>query len=98
MIAKAALSGLEGEVADDQRGTLYRFNESGAFDGAVYVATGYIDNLAVDNFGLNWVMDRRSKAYYLVSPSGRLLASLTATGSMPRGDRARRLRRPLAVL
>lgn len=80
VIAIAPLPGRELAVADDRRGTLYRFKENGSYVGAVFETEGHVDDLAVDSLGRFWVMDRRGKAAYLVAPSGRLLGSVTSTG------------------
>jgi TolA-binding protein len=91
LIAIAPLPGREVAIVDDRKGTLYRFKENGTFDGAVFETEGHIDDLAVDSLGRYWVMDRRSKAAYLVSPAGRLLASVLGTGP------EQELQRPAAI-
>ena len=88
--AVAPLPGGALAVADDRKGVVYRFSGEGKFLGAVFETEGHFNGLAIDSDGRYWVLDQREKAVYLVTPAGRLAA--TIRGVEPPG-----LERPAAL-
>ncbi len=88
--AVAALPGGTLAVADDRKGVVYRFAASGKFQDAVFETEGHFNGLALDSDGRYWVLDQREKAVYLVTPAGRLAATIRS--AVPPG-----LERPAAI-